>query len=250
MGMFSILSSYAEIDQGTIVGAWLFDEGQGNAAKDSSGNGRDGEIQGAAKWVNGQFGKALEFNGQDAWVEVPEIGTFDEVTITVWVNVTGRVGQWRVLINNNGWKAGDVHHQLHTNNRVEFSIHSNPGGNDTFGNLLFDNSRLDEWHHLATVYSSGESKISFYVDGELDNEQAWGGNQAVLGPARIGSWDGGGREWQGLMDDFIIFSVALGNDDIQSLMEKGLAGMTSVELSGKLTTRWGSLKARHYKLSW
>ncbi len=45
-----------------LVGLWAFDEGTGNKVKDLSGNGNDGTISGA-KWVDGKFGKALEFHG-------------------------------------------------------------------------------------------------------------------------------------------------------------------------------------------
>lgn len=105
MGLLPIMPNNAEIDPESIVGAWLFDEGRGDITEDFSGNGNDGKIVGA-KWVQGKFGRALEFDGKDDWVEVPMIGTFDEITITAWVNSTGRVGQWRVIFNNNGWKKG------------------------------------------------------------------------------------------------------------------------------------------------
>ena len=42
------------------VGIWLFDEGKGGTAGDTSGNGNDGAISGA-KWAEGKFGGALEF---------------------------------------------------------------------------------------------------------------------------------------------------------------------------------------------
>ncbi|MFQ6044454.1 MAG: LamG domain-containing protein [Candidatus Poribacteria bacterium] len=245
MGLLFIATrGYAEIEPKSIAAAWLFDEGKGNTAKDFSGNGKDGDIKGGVNWVDGKFGKALELNGKDAWVHVPSIGTFDEVTIAEWVNSTGRVGQWRVIINDDGWSTGMIHHQLHPNNKVEFSIHSNPGGNDTFGTFLFDASQLNKWHHLATAYNK-EGWIRFYVDGKLDIENKWGGNPGIIGPARIGSWDGGGREWQGFFDELIIFNVALSEDDIQSLMTNGLIKELNVEPSGKLSTTWGSVKDRY-----
>ena len=66
-----IISSEAAFDPETLVGAWLFDDGNGDVAEDSSGNGLDGALKGDAKWVNGQFGKALEFDGATGYVEVP-----------------------------------------------------------------------------------------------------------------------------------------------------------------------------------
>jgi hypothetical protein len=40
----------------------------------------------------------------------------------------------------------------------------------------------------------------------------------------------------------IAFSVALGEDDIQTIMNKGLKGVQSVEPIGKITTVWGRIK--------
>ena len=45
-----------------VIGAWLFDEGQGDIAADSSGNGVDGELKGGPQWIEGKFGKALKYD--------------------------------------------------------------------------------------------------------------------------------------------------------------------------------------------
>ena len=60
VGIFLLIAlpSLAKIDPDSITGMWLFNEGKGNTATDSSGNGNDGEIHGA-KWVDGKFGKHL-----------------------------------------------------------------------------------------------------------------------------------------------------------------------------------------------
>ena len=84
-------SGYAEIDPETCVGMWLFDEGSGNVAKDSSGNKNDGKLVENPKWVNGKFGKALEFDGAGSYVDCGDdeslnIPTGDSVTMCAWVN--------------------------------------------------------------------------------------------------------------------------------------------------------------------
>ncbi|MYA70085.1 hypothetical protein F4Y19_08375, partial [Candidatus Poribacteria bacterium] len=54
------------LDTDGLVGAWLLDEGKGETVKDSSDNGLDGKIaKGKPKWVDGKFGGAMEFGGQD-----------------------------------------------------------------------------------------------------------------------------------------------------------------------------------------
>ena len=61
--------SYAKIDPNTCVGMWIFDENEGDIAKDSSGKGHDGTIQNA-KRVDGKFGAALELDGATSTVEI------------------------------------------------------------------------------------------------------------------------------------------------------------------------------------
>jgi len=56
---------YAKIDLQTIVGMWLFDEGEGAIAKDSSGNNIDMNLNNGVQWVEGQFDKGLGFDGID-----------------------------------------------------------------------------------------------------------------------------------------------------------------------------------------
>ena len=231
------LTGSAEINEDMIAAAWLF-EGD---AEDVSGNGFDGEVKGG-KFVTGKIGDAIELNGSDEWIEIPKrIGEFEELTFAHWVKSTGREGAWRVFFNVNGWKVGDIHYQLAPNNKVEFSIHSNQGGSDTFANFAIFGDEMDKWIHIATVYSAKEKKIRFFINGELDIENDWGGNPGVLDPARIGDWNQS-RQWEGLIDEFIIFNTALGEDDIQAVMNDGLETTLAVDAKQKLAVTWGSLK--------
>ena len=128
---------------------------------------------------------------------------------------------------------------------MEMAIHSNnpvrhPGWGDS--DFTADNSILNKWFHLAIAYSSKEESVRVYFDGELDAEGAWGPLPGEFGPGRIGSWDGGGREWEGMFDEMLLFDVALAEDDIQSLMDNGLEATLAVDPTGKVTTIWGELK--------
>ena len=233
----SCLLSSAEITEDMVAAAWLFD---GDAA-DVSGNGFDGELEGG-KFVGGKFGDAIELNGKNEWIAIPKrIGEFEEITFAHWVKSTGREGQWRTFFNNDGWKAGDIHYQIHPNNKVEFSINGNPPGNDTFANYMLAGDEMDKWVHIATAYSAAEGKIRFYINGELDVENDWGGNPGILDPAQIGDW-GQTRQWEGQMDEFIIFNAYLGEDDIQTVMNEGLETSLAVDPKQKLAVTWGGLK--------
>ena len=80
----------AEIEPENIVGIWLFDQGAGKVAQDSSDNGIDGELKGGVKWVNGKFGKALLFPGIDQnFVEVPHDDSLNltSFSFTLWLKI-------------------------------------------------------------------------------------------------------------------------------------------------------------------
>ncbi|MDE0686272.1 MAG: hypothetical protein OXI63_25375, partial [Candidatus Poribacteria bacterium] len=79
--------STAELDLKTAVGMWLFDDGKGDTAVDSSENGNDGELVNGPKWIkNGKFGSALEFNGDESkgHVLVGNLGLSGAVTLILW----------------------------------------------------------------------------------------------------------------------------------------------------------------------
>ena len=234
------LSGFAEIDAATIVAGWLFDEGNGATVSDVSGNGHDGEIQGAPKWADGKFGKALEFDGAKDWIDIPEIGIFEEITVCVWAQYTGRVGQFRVIFNNNGWAAGDVHYQIRPANELVWAV--NGDGGHFFSKTFFTDKEMNKWHHFATVYSTKLKLRRYYINGEENIADDKSVVKGKLGPARIGAWDGGDRQWMGLLDELIFFNVALAKEDIKQLMETGLEKTLAVEATGKLATKWGAVK--------
>ena len=82
----------AEVGLEDAIGVWLFDEGKGEVAKDSSANGNHGELIGGPKWVKGKFGQGLEFDGKGTSVETEsadkltgfKLGKKTDFTATAW----------------------------------------------------------------------------------------------------------------------------------------------------------------------
>ncbi|MYC75233.1 hypothetical protein F4X10_05600 [Candidatus Poribacteria bacterium] len=97
--VFPLLSA-AEVSVDDAIGIWLFDEGRGNVAKDSSPNGNDGELIAGPKWVEGKFGGALEFDGSGTSVETEsadklnefELGDKTDFTVTAWFKTDAGTG--------------------------------------------------------------------------------------------------------------------------------------------------------------
>ena len=99
--MIFVCHSSAKIDKGNVAGMWLFEEGGGEVALDSSEKGNDGKIAGAVKWVDGKFGRGMEFNGNNTWVEVPydDSLALEELTMVAWGNIESAKGtRWQSLM--------------------------------------------------------------------------------------------------------------------------------------------------------
>ena len=71
-----------------------FDEGSGKVAEDSSGNDRYGEVGKALKWIDGEFGKAVEFDGWQNYILIEHDDAFnleaDDFSVGCWMQAENK----------------------------------------------------------------------------------------------------------------------------------------------------------------
>ena len=238
----------AKVDPETLVGMWLFEEGAGDVAKDTSAAGNDGEIVGPKKWEDGKFGKALEFDGSSVYVEVQSNKsiTLEELTIVAWANLEPSQGtRWQSIMMRgqnprNYLLAVDKNSQT-----LQLSITKGAPG-AWAGPIGGPVVTGDGWHHLAGVFGE-KTGLVIYTDGEEVGKQPYAkpSLDADPGRMRIGDGSNGGHQCEGLLDEVALFNVPLEGDDIKTIMEDGLesaTGLLAVEPESKLTTIWGKLK--------
>jgi hypothetical protein len=237
--MFAGLS-YSKIDEGSIIGMWLFDEGEGDVAEDASGNGNNGTLINSPKWVEGKFGGALEFSGAGDYVDT-ELNTDDlssPITISLWMNPTQikksplvsgynnanpDANRWDIQLNRDG--AGKIRWVEHE-------------GRD--GAISSTTLEADTWYHIAVIHDLPNSESMIFVNGVLENTAKI---EQDLNTGRVVQFaDGDGDTYGGLIDEVAIFNVVLSEDDIINIMNNGLAGMLSVFDKGKLATTWANIK--------
>lgn len=240
-------STYAEIDPETIAGAWLFEEGSGGTAKDSSGKGNDGSIEGGPKWVNGKFGRAMEFNGQTDYIVIKDADSLDLnlMTVAAWVNLVSYAEDQRIITKEEG--TGDPYsvYSLQGSGAGFTKLEFRPTLNGTRQRVASDaDLPLGQWTHVAATYD-GEAVV-LYIDGDVDKEQAATGDMMVNDKD---VWIGASEFWtprffDGIMDEAVLFNVALSQDDIRTLMDKGLGNILAVSPAGKLTTTWAGVKTQ------
>jgi hypothetical protein len=243
--------SLARIDLNSIVGAWLFDEGGGDVARDSSGNGLDGKLVNSPKWVDGKFGKALEFNGVDNYVEVPPFeNPTKAVTVTAWVK--SNTPTW----NTAGWivakRPAFVLHPRKGTKTVLWVVSIAGGWNTPHGWRAGEVGPDDitEWHMYTCTFDSSTGDWKIYIDGEEKSSLSCDKAEIKLdnGPLYIGLDPCCGRRFgNGVVDEVAIFNVALSKEDINEIMNKGLGKVlriTAVSPSAKLAVTWGDVKSR------
>ena len=221
-----------------LVGQWLFDDGGGDVARDTSGNENDGQVNNA-DWVAGQFGGALEFAGGASNVEIQhaEELSVQEFTLMAWMNVPDFTGAWQTIMTQNT-DGPTRNYGLFINNGSGLIHYSFTSGNGWNSFNAASDVVNGEWRHIAATYD--ETTFICYVDGVNDGEEA-----VDLPPdnaesvVTIGSWVGGGFI-AGRLDEVALYDSALSEAEVQAAM----LGIVAVEPKGKLAVTWGELRAR------
>ncbi len=233
--------AHSKIDPKTCIGLWLFDDGKGNTASDSSGNKNDGKLMNDPKWVDGKIGKALDFDGAQSHVVVPNSDTLnptDAITLTAWIYPRGFTGNGNGILTKEGqyilglnWPQGG--------NAQKLNLWLTIGGW-----ILFADGEVkkDSWNHVAATYDGSTKKL--YIDGKLINKTDQKGaigtsaNNILIAQGNIGV---GQQAFNGIIDELAVFNVALTESEIKDAM-KGF--LYAIEPSGKLVNTWAFIKIR------
>ena len=231
-----VVSLAAAQGEESLVAYWSFDAGSGKDVKDDSGNGHDGVIVDAADWVDGKFGKALDFGAGGGYVDVPDddaLDLSDEVTVMGWCNLNEAIaGQKRLMSKNDS-----IFFLFDFGAPTTLDFLVKPNNDFVEATTEFE---VGKWYHFAGTYDGDSLRI--YINGEMESEK---GGVPPIATSDLDLWIGA-DDWQpdisnfpGILDDIRIYSVALTNEQIKKAME----GPVAVEMSSeKLPVMWSSLK--------
>ncbi len=249
--------SYAEINPEDIAGIWLLNEGEGDTVEDTSGNENHGTMEGNIEWVEGKFGKALEFDGEvGSIVKVPSsnIGTAEQLTVSVLVKpdeqTLGTYGDHKDIIRSHKFGGGKwgftTHGGFNNSNKIRFHIVWIEGGDRWWMNQDELVAVKDEWNYLTMILDRAEGKATFYRNGQFIAEiTSTVGVKPVTTGFAIGSDHAG--PFKGVVDEVAIFNTALDEENISLIATKGIEEFfapSAVAFSGKLTTTWGEMKVK------
>ena len=215
-----------------------FNEGKGKAIEDLSPHGNDAELVGDGDWVDGKFGKALEF-GQAGEVKAPYIELNEKsFTVTMWVKPALSGGDQQCVFTQTQVNAQNtsLHYRIY-NGTVRMGFYANDLDAPTA-------VKADKWAHITFWLDVKGKSRQIYIDGKSVVEDAGKAGIEYLGTAgdtMIGSWGATGQKFNGVIDEVAVWDRALSEDDIQRSMEDLTA--LSVDPADKLATTWASVKA-------
>lgn len=228
--------------QGSLIGHWALDEGSGTTALDSSGNNYDGTISGGATYTTGApgFGDALDFNGSSNEVLVPHQSALNLVdtdyTIAFWTKWgganAGGTGQNMAAMDSgwNGWYIGLEGAVGSEKLKLGHLSGKDPWGGAPKSTLWYVdtndfnlNDNIDQWAHVAVVYSKTASNCDLYIDGSHVASNYTGYAISAHPTAEALSLGSYGRYtpslnyYNGALDDFRVYNNALSAGEVAEL---------------------------------
>jgi len=237
--LFSISVFVASADRG-LVGEWAFEEGEGEATQDTSGNNNTGAIKGKIDWVPGKVGKfALNFDATEkTYVEIEDADSLDaadEITIAAWINpnsiYTGDAWQQRNCIVG---KPHTYYLDITEEGKLASYIEGLQPAEWLVGKIDMQ-QYMGKWVHVATTYNGALHKL--YIDGKPEPARKKSGKITVtIDKLNIG-WVDYDRYFDGTIDDVRIWNRALTTEQINEVIASA-----PVEPVGKLAVSWGMLK--------
>ena len=205
------------------IGYWAFDDGSGTTARDSSGQGNNGTLVNGPVWVDGNIGKALEFDGVDDYVQIPHnpglIPTTGKATVSVWINAKRHTGPgggtWQGILAKGG--APRLYNLYTHANKV---IHFSTGASGAYmGSVSTGEVPLNEWVHVAVVV---DDRHLYYLNGEPAGVAAEGAAVPTGGTSdlTIGlTTSGEANYFLGLIDEVRLYDLPLTPEQVKALYD-------------------------------
>lgn len=194
----------------------LMNEGAGGTVFDLSGNGNDGTLESGVLWMPGKFGSALKFGGDGSgdYVTVSYDDTLNitqKLTVSVWVYAYVLPGTYDWIIQLNEPDGYGFFISGGTNFRCAVGGSYQP----SIGTII-----VNKWYHLVmTVEPEGAGvRTKIYINGVYKTTATANNMNANGEDLYIGRSDNTTRnEWNGLIDNLMIFNRTLSASEIAQL---------------------------------
>jgi regulation of enolase protein 1 (concanavalin A-like superfamily) len=203
-----------------MIAYYPFNEGQGTATADATGNGNNGTLSSGVQWVTGVKGAAVRFDTAGERIVTTALNPTaknNAMTLAAWINWEGggnSIAQQGIVGKREGWDPGTG---------IKWFWQTNPAGDLLFRadtaqggtGLWWGNTRLvpyaNEWTHVAVTWDNGTA-VQYVNARETDRGSiTLGAATADATVVSIGCVSATNNEtFVGAIDEVRIYDTALG----------------------------------------
>lgn len=201
------------------IAHWTLDETAGEVAHDACPGARHGDVHGPTV-VGGVLGRARQFDGQDDFIALGDLGEFPAVTIAFWVQAAdlAKADDWQGLVTSDAWEIGVLHIPIR-DGMIDVYLHL---GDQRRGHVSSPRLKQDVWYHVAVVADTIRRTLRLYVNAsEQDLADLPQPLPAIKLLRQVIGREFDGRQparyFHGAIDDVRIYDGALSADDIRAL---------------------------------
>lgn len=197
-----------------MVSWWPMDENSGTVIHDQTG-GNNG-VNHNATWQPGIHESALDFNGTNAWIEIPEkpnLDILEAITLSAWVKT--RENRTMKIAQKGDWDGYGLGQSKWTGWTTSITM-----ADMTNHQLYWEQGipLLNQWYFLVMTYDGATMK--FYVNGQLKSSVPVTGLLRNNGrPFSIGSDAGEQKFCYGMIDEVRLYNNALTQEEIYDLYQ-------------------------------
>jgi hypothetical protein len=221
------MSSFATAQ--TPLAEWKFNEGSGNEAFDSFGQGYAARLSNGVRWVASEGGWAVSGDADSrGTVSIPplDLSSTRAVTLAFWVKRNYATDDGGVLLESGrDYQDSAVGFALLPDDATCRGMRAILHGNEGTTANCYSQPASGVWHHIALIYDktqTGGDEVSLYVDAVLQNpisslSATTNTNNFGKEPIYLFSHAGASQFSSGAMKNLQIYDRALAGSEIQQI---------------------------------
>ena len=209
-----------------LVHHWAFEDGAGSTALDEGSDAANMTLTGMdnTSWRACPDGACLWYDGTNDMAKVNVDDWYGNMTVSqwVWANTTSQSTYASTFaVDDQAGSNLSFQHMISSN---KWRLHNNQ--TRVFGDVV-----AQRWTHLVTVFDDGD--IRQYMDGVLVNNGVYpNGSFNNIDLYKLGVNRAGNAYFEGMIDEVMVWDVALDDDDITTLRRTIIDNCTSYSGAG------------------
>ena len=238
------LSTLAQTNTPGLVSLWT---GEGDASDTVGTN--HALLNGDATFATGKVGQAFSFDGQTAYLEVPDSPSLDlrsNATLMAWIfldQMPSDAGHTMSIMGKS--QAGnDLDLQVEPDNRVRFYV----GAGLRVGSVTVLQPGI--WYHVAATYQA-DSQIELFINATREASAPIGISRAPNANSVVIGWNNvfPGRFYRGRIDQIRVFDAVTPSDTINDIYFAE-SGEVRAHIYTAVEICWSSVTNAAYQVQW